>query len=325
MKRSTFITWDQLRVSGLILGALLVIGLAVYRLADATKLLTDRYKLVAFLPNALGLVEGGQVTVAGQLVGTIDKIEFLPVDADTTRNIRIVVAIDENLRSQVRENSRAKIKTLGLLGDKIIDISPGTPNYPTLRDGDTLLVAPSIDYEALLAQAQNAMGDVVALTRDLRVITRGIARGEGTMGQLVTNRALYDQFNSALARASGLMARMQNPNGTFGRLLDDPALYRNTVRMLASLDSVLTLAKSEEGTVGLLMRDDSLYNALVGTVDGANALVRQAGSGNGTVGRLLNDPQLYDELVKAVTDLNAILADVRRDPQRYTKGMIKVF
>ena len=48
-------------------------------------------------------------------------------------------------------------------------------------------------------------------------------------------------------------------------------------------------------------------------------------SGQGTASKLLTDQQLYDQLNKMVTDLNAILADVRRDPKRYTKGMIKVF
>ena len=47
--------------------------------------------------------------------------------------------------------------------------------------------------------------------------------------------------------------------------------------------------------------------------------------GEGTAARLINDLQLYDQLVKTVTDLNAILAEVRRDPSRYTKGMVKVF
>jgi hypothetical protein len=40
---------------------------------------------------------------------------------------------------------------------------------------------------------------------------------------------------------------------------------------------------------------------------------------------MIKDQQLYDQLVKTLTDLNAILEDVRKDPQKYTKGMIKVF
>lgn len=325
MKRSTFITWDQLKVGLMILVALGLIFVAVLKLGQTTGLFAKRYNLVAFLPSAAGLVEGGGVTVAGQQAGVIETIEFLPVDADTTRNLRIVIAVEEKLRAQVRGDSKAKIRTLGLLGDKVFDIEPGTPRFPVLRDNDTISIAPSADYEAIITQASGAVTDVVVLTKDLRKITAGIARGEGTVGQLLTNRELYDQFNTTLSGASRVMARLQNPNGTFGRLIDDPALYRNMTRMLSSLDTLLVSVNSSEGTLGKLMRDDSLYTALVSTVTGADQMVRALSQGEGTAARLINDPQLYDQLVKTVTDLNAILADVRRDPARYTKGMIKVF
>lgn len=325
MKRSTALTWDQLRVGTLIMVALAIVAVSILTLGRSTNLFAKRYRLVSFLPNASGLVEGGQVTIAGQLAGVIEKIEFLPVDADTTRNLMIVVAVNRGLSAQVRRDSRAKIRTLGLLGDKVFDIVPGTPPFPPLEEGDTILVAPSADYEQLVLQASRAMDDIVVLTHDLRSFTSGVLRGEGTLGQFVTNPELYGQFNTTLARASAVLARMQNPEGTFGRLLDDSTLYRNTVRMVASLDTVLVQINSSDGTLGRLMRDDSLYTNLVGAVNGANAMMRQLSGGDGSAARLLNDPQLYDELVKAVADLNAILADVRRDPQRYTRGLIKVF
>jgi hypothetical protein len=47
--------------------------------------------------------------------------------------------------------------------------------------------------------------------------------------------------------------------------------------------------------------------------------------GNGTVNKLFTDQQLYDQMLQAVTSLNAVLADVRHDPRRYTKGLITVF
>jgi len=63
----------------------------------------------------------------------------------------------------------------------------------------------------------------------------------------------------------------------------------------------------------------------VNVASGADSLMKHLNSGQGTAGKLLTDQQLYDQLNKAVTDLNAILADVRRDPRKYTKGLIRVF
>lgn len=324
MKRSSRITWDQLRVGSIALAALGILTLAVYKLGQAASLFAHRYELVAIVKEANGLREGGPVSIAGQMAGIIKKIEFLPVDADTTRNIKLILAVNDDLKDQIRGDSRGKIRTMGLLGDKILDISTGTPRYARLHSGDTIRVAPSLDYEAVLAQAAGAVGDVVELTRDLRTLTGGIVRGEGTVGQLVTNRQLYDDLSRTLARTNAVLARLQNPNGTMGRLLDDPALYDRLVGMITSTDSLVHAVTDVNGTTGRLMRDSTLYTNLVGITRGADSLMKMLTGGNGFASKMLTDQTLYDQLNKLVTDLNAILADVRRDPGRYTKGMIRV-
>ena len=325
MKRSSFITWDQLRVGLVIVAALGILTLAVYKLGQAANLFSKRYALVAFLAEANGLREGGTVTLAGQLAGTVKRIEFLAPDADTSRNLKITVSVDRQLQEQIRADSKAQIRTMGLLGDKIFDITPGTPRTSSLRDGDTISVSPSLDYEKVLTQAAGAVGDVVELTRDMRALTGGIVRGEGTVGQLVTNRGLYDELTRTLSQTNSMLARLQNPNGTVGRLLQDPALYNSITGMIASTDSLVRAVNSAEGTLGKMLRDTVLYGNMVRMSQGADSLVRMLTNGNGLASRLLTDQSLYDQLNKLVSDLNALLADVRRDPGRYTKGMIKVF
>src|SRR6266480_3523330 len=324
MRRSSFITWDQLKVGVLILVALIILAIAVLKLGQAGNLFGKRYRLISFVSNASGLRIGGPVTVAGQLAGSIKDIQFLPPDTDTTRNLKLIVEVNYSLRDQVRQDSRAKIKTMGLLGDKIYDITVGTPRYQPLRDGDTVIVAPALDYEAVVQQASTAISEVVGLTHDLKRVTNGINRGEGTLGQLVTNRQLYDQMNATLDRTSALMARLENPRGTIGRLLDDPSLYTSLNRAVASADTVISQINRANGSVGRLLRDDTLYVHLVSVVSRADSLVGAMSKGNGTIQKLFTDQQLYDQLVKTVTELNKVLADVRRDPRRYTKQAIQI-
>ena len=325
MRRSPRITWDQLRVGLVIALALFVLGVAVYKLGQSANLFHKRYQLIAFLPDANGLREGGSVMVAGQLAGTVSKIEFLPVDTDTTRNLRLTLQVDAGVREQIRRDSKGKLRTLGLLGDKVFDITPGTPRFQPLVEGDTVTVVQALDYEAIIAQASGAVNDMVALTRDLRVITGGLAKGEGTIGQLLTNRALYDQLNGTLVRANTMLSRFQNPNGSVGRMLDDPTLYNRLVDVIGSTDSLVVSLSASQGTAGLLLRDSTLYSNMVGITRGADSLMRSLTNGQGTASRLLTDQTLYDQLNKLVGDLSAILADVRRDPRRYTKGMVKLF
>jgi len=325
MRRSSFITWDQLKVGVLILVALLILGVAIVKLGQTGNLFGKRYRLVAFISNASGLKLGGPVTVAGQLSGSIKDIQFLPPDVDTTKNLKLIVEVSREVTEQVRRDSRGRIRTQGVLGDKVFDISPGTPANRVLHEGDTIAVDPSTDFETVVQQASGAISSVVGLTNDLKKVTGSVTRGEGTLGQLVTNRSLYDQLNGTLAATNSLMSRLENPRGTIGRLLNDPALYYSLNRTIASADTIIRQISTSNGTVGRLLRDDTLYVHLVNVVTKADSLVSGMSSGNGTMHKLFTDQQLYDELVKTVTELNKVLVDVRRDPRRYTPGMIKVF
>ncbi len=325
MKRSTFITWDQLRVGALLLLALAILVFVVIKLGQSARLFSSRYSLVAFVPNASGLRVGGQVTVAGQLAGSIKSIDFLPIDADTTRNLRVTVEVDDELREQVRADSRVMLRNQGLLGDKFFDITPGTPDYRALGAGDTLPLGNAIDYEQMVQQASAALTDVVGLTHDLRALTGSLIDGKGTLGQLLTNRQLYDQLNNALSRTSALLTRLQNPNGSIGRLLDDPTLYNNLTGMLSQVDTLVGAIHNGKGTLPRLLNDDSLYTNLVRITTSADSLVSMMANSKGSASKLFTDDKLYDALVNSLNQLNEVLADIRKNPRRYTKGAIKVF
>ena len=324
MKRSAYITWDQLKVGSVIIIALVIMTLAMYKLGQAANLFTRRYELVTFLPDVAGLRQGGSVTIAGQLAGVVKDIELMPVDADTTKNVKVVFEVNQDLRQQVRADSRARLRTMGLLGDKVLDISIGTPRNSVLTEGDTVASEPTMDYAAILEKGAGAVDDLVALARDLRQLTGGIVRGEGTMGQLLTDRTLYDQLTGTIARMNATLSRIQNSQGTLGRLIDDPTMYNRLVAVLRSADSLFYTLNNSQGTFGQLVHDTTLYGNLKSLTQSADSAMRMLTNPNSNVGRFLSDHQLYDQLNKLTTDLNAILADVQRDPQRYTRGLVRV-
>jgi phospholipid/cholesterol/gamma-HCH transport system substrate-binding protein len=325
VRRSVGITWDELRVGLLVLVAAGTLLLATYKLGETSNLFTKRYTLYVFLANARGVSRGGSVTIDGVVAGTINDVRFLPVSSDTTRNLRLSLSIDRKLQPQVRADSRASLRSLGLLGDKVLDISSGTPRYNMLQAGDTIPVVPSVDVDDVIAQASSVVQDLVQLTGDIKSITGGIVRGDGTMGQLVTNRSLYDQLTGTLTRVNDLLGRFQNPHGTVGRLIDDPALYTSLVAAIAGVDSVIGHLNRRQGTVGHLLYDDTLYAHLLSTTDGADSLLRRLNSGQGSVGKMLRDQELYDQLTRAITSLNGVLLDMKQNPGRYTHGMVRVF
>jgi phospholipid/cholesterol/gamma-HCH transport system substrate-binding protein len=325
VKRPTFVTWDQLKVGALIIVSLGLVAYAIMRLGSAMHLFSPRYTLNTFLPSASGLRVGGGVSVAGQPAGVIRRIEYLPIDADTNSNILVVLEIDQQLREQVRSDSRAYIRTLGLLGDKTLDVTPGTAAARPLEEGDTLLAAGLLDYDRILSRAADAVEDMVVLTADLRAITSGLAAGEGTLGLLLRDRKLYDELSTALRSSNGLLARARDSKGTLAKLLDDTTLYQQMLTSFSSVDSVARRFASDRGTVGRLLSDSTVYLTINSAALTADSLLKSLARGEGSAGKMLKDDVLYAQLLRSVSELTAILEDFRKNPARYTRGIIRIF
>ncbi|HEX7117372.1 MAG TPA: MlaD family protein [Longimicrobiales bacterium] len=320
--RSVRLEWSQVRVGAFLIVALAILAYAVYRVGDLFDVFADRYTIVTLVSRADGLLEGAPVTLAGQRVGQVEAIEFLPVDT-RPENLSIQLSINDDIREHVRADSYAQVRTQGLLGDRYVDIAPGSPAQPIVEPWDTIRGVDPVDTEELLAAANTTLIEMQALVADLRSITRSLLDGQGTLGRLLVDDALYLQMTGAASQLEALIVDINTSDGTIARLIRDPLLYQQLVGAVARVDTLTGLALSGQGTLGRLLRDDTVYEGLLGvigradtTIAGFGGALRALTAGDGTLQRLLRDPALYDQLLKAVIDLQILIADIRQDPSR---------
>ncbi len=319
MKRGSPITWEQVRVGLLILLALGILSAAVFLVGNTGNVFGQRYQLATLVRSAAGLVPGASVQLAGQTVGQVDRIELIPPDlrTDDGNAVEIWMAIDEDVREQIRTDSRAQVRTQGLLGDKLIDIEPGSAEARVLVDGDTIPSTTSVDYDALIAEGAGAVGELLEITENLSELTRGLLEGEGSLGRLVTDDAMYLRVASLAANLDSILSVAASPDAPLMQLLTDDSLYASVRGAAGAMEEIIGSVADGEGTLGRLIGSDSLYAALIGSVRTTDSLLARLAAGEGSAGQLLTDDALYEELLKTVTDLNALLAAIRDDPQRY--------
>jgi phospholipid/cholesterol/gamma-HCH transport system substrate-binding protein len=333
VRRSSF-EWRQVRVAALVAASALLLIYAVWRVGAIFDVFADRYELITFVPSALGLREGAPVTLAGQRIGQVAAIEFVPVrEKREGVNLRVRLAISDEVQDQIRADSRAFLRTQGLLGDKFVDIQPGSVRAQVLQAGDTVVAGRSVDIDEFIAQASAALDQTTTIVADLRDLTGGLVRGEGTMGRFLADERLYEEMVGATGQLQVTLAEINRADGTLGRLIRDPDLYQQLHGAVSRVDSIGALVLSGQGSVGRLLHDDALFDSFASTaaradsaMGGINALVTRMGEGNGSLQKLLTDPDLYDQFLKAVVDLQALLADVRRSPDKYKPNInVKVF
>lgn len=325
---------QRIRVVVLIIVGVLLLIYAVYRVGKIFDVFASRYTLVTMVSSVAGLREGAPVTLAGQRVGQVKAIDFIPVERKRgTDNLVVQLDISEEVRDQIRRDSRAYLRAQGLLGDKYVDISAGTAGNPVLGAMDTITSEATLDIEAFMARGAAVLDSASRMVADLRQISGSLVRGEGTMGQLLTNDALYARMIGVTSQLQGTLDGFNNPNGTFGRMMRDPALYNRMVSTVARVDSLGQAVMRGQGTFGKLIGSDELYRSLFGTASKADtaignlsATINRVTTAGGTLQKLTTDPQLYDQFLKAVVDLQNMIAEIRANPRKFVPPVqVKVF
>ena len=328
------IEWRQVRVAALLVAGLALLIFAIYRVGKIFDVFADRYTIVTLLPNVAGLREGALVSLAGQRIGKVEDIEFIPLREKRGDNhLLLKLEVGEAVRDQIRSDSRALVRAQGVLGDKYIDITPGSMRGRALAAGDTIASATTMDIEQFLVKASDAMERANVIVDDLRLITGSLARGEGTMGALLRDEQLYHRMLDATTGLHSLLTQINRGDGALSRMINDPEMYQRMVSAAARVDSLAALALNGNGSLAQLMRSDSLYRGLVGLTTRGDAaaaelasLLQKVNRPDGTFNRLLTDPRLFDELLKSVTDLQTLLADVRQNPKKYVPDVnVKLF
>lgn len=321
MKRSMDVRWAEVKIGIFFISALVLVGLVIFVIGQQTQLFAPKTKVQVLLPNVQGLKVGAPVWLSGVVVGAVSEIAFTA--PETARQILITLKIRTSAAARLGPDARISIKTQGLLGERYVDIVPGTeqglPKGPI--KGESAITLDQVVQEAYSSFER------------LGQLADRMESGQGTMGRLMQDSTLYDhlvQLTDALQQTSVAMTKGK---GTLAKLLSDPRLYNEMLALTregkATASRLNKLAASWQkpgGSLGKLTRDPALYDESVATVrrfrhsmDELDALVAEVRKGKGTTAKLIGDAKLYDKMVKTLGDLDALMADMKKNPQRYVR------
>lgn len=130
-------------------GIFLLIGLITtgyisFRLGEVELWSHNDYIVYARFSNVAGLKEKAPVTIAGVEVGRVESI--------TLDNGQALIALRIRKDVKLEEDSIASIKTMGIIGDKYIAISPGGLDSYIPPGGEIVDTQPPVDIEELIGK-----------------------------------------------------------------------------------------------------------------------------------------------------------------------------
>jgi phospholipid/cholesterol/gamma-HCH transport system substrate-binding protein len=196
------------RLGLFIIASLSILTAGVFLIGDRRLLFSKTYELSATFKTVAGLVKDAEVHVGGIRRGSVRRI-VLPSSPDAA--MVVVMKMERSTRDVVRTDSVATIQTEGLLGDKFVEVSFGSPGAPRVGDDGRISGAPTLDLADLVQKTTSTMGELQATAVQLKEIGTKINSGQGSLGALVNDKKLYQELDSAGAQAKlGAAAFQEN-------------------------------------------------------------------------------------------------------------------
>ncbi len=322
MRPRAQVRWLQLKVGLVILAAVAGILVAIMNLNEGMGLFGGRATFRALVADSHGIKVGAPVRLNGVDTGNIIRIA---IDSSSGK-VSLTFTVNDDIRPLLRRDAAVLIRPMGLLGDKYLELLPGTLKELPLQDGAVLTGQAESDITGLADSATATLESVNRSLKDLQTILTGLKEGKGTAGKLVTDPDLYDHTSALLRKAevlsdktTQLLARIEKGEGTLGQLVMDRTFYDRATAAVDKLQKVAALLNQPNGSLGRLARDPSLYQRLEGITTKSEALVGKIERGDGTLGKLVTQDQLYQRADKVLTEMESLLTDVKKNPTKYFK------
>jgi phospholipid/cholesterol/gamma-HCH transport system substrate-binding protein len=298
---------------------LLILAIGIFFISGQEGIFRRRYKLKAYVSEAGGLRQGASVSLAGVVVGDVEKIEISPYP-ERARAVEIVMRVARTYQHEIRADSTASIETLGLLGDSYVNVTRGSPGQEVIADGGVLKTSEEADVKRVVQNANNVFTNLGLLSAKLNDITSQIQSGKGSVGKLVYDQTLYNRLNKATDTVDRMVTHVEQGQGTLGKLMVDDTLYTTTSAAINRLNKVIDDVQSGQGSLAKFISDPSVYNHANHLVTQADSLVDNITQGQGTLGKLAKDPQLYNRLNETFDHLDAV--STRMDQGQGTLGKL---
>src|SRR5450631_1818450 len=196
-------------VAGMVL---LVFGL--YFIGKQKNLFVSVFQLKAVFTNVSGLKVGNNVRFGGIAIGTVEGIQLV-----TDTSVLVNMSIKSDTRRFIKQDASASIGSDGLVGDRVVLISPGTSNREPVRDNEVLATHAPVETDQILAGLKTSADNAAIITQQLAEVAYKVNHGRGLIARLLGDTSLSNNLNATMVNhkkgSAGLNENMEAAKHNF--------------------------------------------------------------------------------------------------------------
>ena len=290
-----------------IIAGLVLFVVFIYSIGERQNLFRSSFELSAVFKNVNGLQKGNNVRYSGINIGTVQSIEF---ESDSL--LRVNMSLTDKVRGIIRKNAIASIGSDGLVGNMLVNITPGDGISSPADDGVELASFSRIETEELLSTLGTTNDNIALISNDLLKITQAIVKGEGVISELLYNANLAQQLQKTMKYLSsasqqlavttlelkGLASDIRSSEGLLNTALNDTIVMHNLRNFSTELESI-PLASID--TFMLQLNQAGSYVNIL--LDELLLLISEVRDGDGLIGTALSDSLARDDLIEILENV----------------------
>lgn len=301
-----------LMLAALVAVALFVLNIEKISLGGAG----NRVRVRAAFPSVAGLDAKSPVRIAGVRVGLAETIGL-----ESGRAV-VTLALDPGV--ELRQGARARLKSVGLLGELYVELDPGPPGAPPLPEGTLIEGSPPAGLDEVIRQASDIGTDIKGVTTSLRGALGG-EEGQRRLEEILENvRDLTASIRDLVATNRGNVDATVSNFRDFSETLkvELPKLAEQLQRVATQVEAVV--AENREDLKGSTENIRELSDKLKTTADNLNAITGKIARGEGSVGKLVNDDATVDQLNSTLKSVEAGVSSLQNTIGRVERWKLDV-
>lgn len=298
--------WSQLRVGLTVLFASIALVVLIFLMSGTTGIFTPKLTLKAYFDNAGGLRVGAPVRLQGVDIGNVKMVRVSPHPPVHEAPIEVVMKVTSKYGFDLRKDSIASLTTAGVLGETFVDIDSTQAKGPPVQDGETLRVQERPDFQDVVRSSQSTLQNLDALIRRMDRIIAFVESGNGSIGKLIYDPALFNKLNDTVSELQTVANQISSGKGSIGKFINSDEIYDKANNAIDNVNKIIDEINQGQGTVGKFLKDPALYNNANATIEKANRLMDDVNNGRGALGLIAKNQEFADKLHNTMTKLSEI-------------------
>lgn len=173
---------------------LLLFILAIYFIGKQKNLFGSTFNITSQFKTVSGLEVGNNVRFSGINIGTVEEIRLI-----NDSSVVVSMVIKDEVRKFIKTDARASIGSDGLMGDKVLTISPGVKSTKVIENNGAIASLNGIEMNDIMKSVKKSVDNVAVISDEIAIFSHSMNNGNGALARLVRDDKMANSVSNTLS------------------------------------------------------------------------------------------------------------------------------